>query len=688
MSVYVITGVSKGIGFELVKQISEDPNNLVVGLVRDRVTTQKKVANELGDRSNVHILHGDLTSHASLKQAAADTAKIVGERGIDYLVANGAFPSLFDAYDPIGALADKADELDDVSAKLFQTNVVGNIHLFNVFLPLVLKGKVKKVIAISSGHGDLDFINDLEVEISALYSASKAAMNVVVAKFNAQYKKDGVLFLSMSPGVVEVGHFQNATPEQIQGVMGFMGKLATYAPHFKGPTPVEEAIPIIRSTWEKASIESGYGDHAMSCDGVKSNCTKCSRSHRKCQGLRLSWPRANDHRRAVVSKSRPPSLSPLTCLITDARFVHMSNWDVELHHSLAGSVPERTLSLLDVPTIWNPSKLEALDQDLFEYFCLVASSSLASFSHDATTVGNVLARIALEGETASAVAVRQALLAFSSLHRYGLHAHAIQLKIDALGSLSRSAAPSLGVKETIQHIATGILLISFEVHQSSCTSGQWTGYLSGVKTVLNASSTKTLLQFDSDVAALLDFVHYHDVLAHFSLFHWTGEAPEVPPTPTDLFCSQPTAPYLLHAKPVVSNNSEDILNEATLIVQLYQLALLVYLNRSSEGLMNQTVGIKEHIDRAFAIFSRLSSCKQQFPIHIIGCEARDDEQRAVVLDLIARTEKTNSSRSFHYCKKILQAVWAQDDLAYGNSIGYRDKLISIMSRCKVVPSFV
>ena len=59
---------------------------------------------ELGKRSNVHIVHGDLTSYASLKQAAADTAQIVGERGIDYLVANAGFPSQFDAYSPIGEL--------------------------------------------------------------------------------------------------------------------------------------------------------------------------------------------------------------------------------------------------------------------------------------------------------------------------------------------------------------------------------------------------------------------------------------------------------------------------------------------------------------------------------------------------------------------------------------------------------
>lgn len=95
--------------------------------------------------------------------------------------------------------------------KFFQTNVIGNIHLFNLFLPLVMKGKVKKVITISSGHADLNLINDLEIESSALYSASKAAMNVIVAKFNAQYKKDGVLFVSISPGIVEVGHFADGT---------------------------------------------------------------------------------------------------------------------------------------------------------------------------------------------------------------------------------------------------------------------------------------------------------------------------------------------------------------------------------------------------------------------------------------------------------------------------------------------
>lgn len=187
--------------------------------------------------------------------------------------------------------SDKVEEVEAVSSQLWQTNVVGNIHLFHLFLPLVLKGEVKKVITISTGLADLDLTNDCEVDIGALYAASKAAMNIIVAKFNAQYKKDGVLFMSISPGLVEVGRYADctypflpsrlqhldifidaiptATPEEIQGLTGFMGKLVTYAPHFKGPITPEESVRHVRSTWEKASIEGGFGGAFVSHLGNK-----------------------------------------------------------------------------------------------------------------------------------------------------------------------------------------------------------------------------------------------------------------------------------------------------------------------------------------------------------------------------------------------------------------------------------
>jgi NAD(P)-dependent dehydrogenase (short-subunit alcohol dehydrogenase family) len=160
--------------------------------------------------------------------------------------------------------------------------------LFNAFTPLVLKGNVKKVIAISSGHADLDFINQTDIESSTLYASNKAALNVIVAKYSAQYKKDGVLFMTMSPGVVDVGHFDNSMycivssrlkphansyltvpPEVMAGMQAFATKLHVHAPHFKGPATAPDSVKDIISTWERASIETGYGGAFVSHFGNK-----------------------------------------------------------------------------------------------------------------------------------------------------------------------------------------------------------------------------------------------------------------------------------------------------------------------------------------------------------------------------------------------------------------------------------
>ncbi|KAF3345841.1 hypothetical protein VD0002_g7199 [Verticillium dahliae] len=381
---------------------------------------------------------------------------------------------------------------------------------------------------------------------------------------------------------------------------------------------------------------------------------------------------------------------------------------------------------------WNPSKLGALDRDLLEYFCCVASLSLATFGCNNAALGCALVRVALQGQTITAAPVLQALMAFASLHRYGLQSQALELKVAALGSLAQEPrAPSLGVEATLQHAATGMLLCSFEMHQSSSTSGHWPFYLGGVKAVFGACSTKTLHQLGSDVAVLLDWVHYHDVLARFSLLHWTkGGSSDLPPAPTDFFCPQvsklpPPIFCMLNllsqvcdavsssaiplntsggvgdyksflevldwrirslSIPQVPDDDSRASDDTTLVMQLYQLAILLFLDRCFEDLIDQPVRTQQNIDKAFAILPQLSFCKQQFPIHVIGCEARTDEQRAAVLDVISRTEKMSSSRSLNYCKRILQAVWAQDDLVNGCNIGYREKLSSIGAGIQLSPN--
>lgn len=83
-----------------------------------------------------------------------------------------------------------------------KSNTIGHIHLFNLCLPLILKGQTKKVIAISTGHADLDIVSRYDIDGVSSYAISKAALNMAVAKFSAQYAKDGVLFLSVAPGYI------------------------------------------------------------------------------------------------------------------------------------------------------------------------------------------------------------------------------------------------------------------------------------------------------------------------------------------------------------------------------------------------------------------------------------------------------------------------------------------------------
>lgn len=59
------------------------------------------------------------------------------------------------------------------------------------------------------------------------------------------------------------------TPEQLQSIQGFMGKIMKYNPEFKGPIPVDDAVKTIIATWERISIEDGFGGAFISQFGDK-----------------------------------------------------------------------------------------------------------------------------------------------------------------------------------------------------------------------------------------------------------------------------------------------------------------------------------------------------------------------------------------------------------------------------------
>ena len=87
----------------------------------------------------------------------------------------------------------------------FNVNVVGVVKTINTFIPLIKQSSIKKIVTISTGMADPDMVNKFEVDVAAPYAISKSATNMTVAKYNALYKKDGILFLAISPGLVDTG---------------------------------------------------------------------------------------------------------------------------------------------------------------------------------------------------------------------------------------------------------------------------------------------------------------------------------------------------------------------------------------------------------------------------------------------------------------------------------------------------
>ena len=87
----------------------------------------------------------------------------------------------------------------------FRVNAIGAVHLFNIFMPLILNGRAKKVIAVSTGMSDPEMTLKADIFQATSYAMSKAALNMAVAKFSALYREKDVLCMAICPGAVDTG---------------------------------------------------------------------------------------------------------------------------------------------------------------------------------------------------------------------------------------------------------------------------------------------------------------------------------------------------------------------------------------------------------------------------------------------------------------------------------------------------
>lgn len=203
MSSYAVTGTSRGLGLEFVKQLSQDANNTVFAIVRnpDSAANLKQLATQ---RSNVHIVKADITDPQSLVAAAAEISKSESTNGtLDVLINNAVSVNYAAAPLPPSQIP-----LDVAATREFfkassDSCLYGAIWTTNAFLPLIEKGKDKKIVHLSTGMADAQVIKKSGIANAVDYCVAKGAMNILVAKYAAELEPKGIKVVALSPGWVD-----------------------------------------------------------------------------------------------------------------------------------------------------------------------------------------------------------------------------------------------------------------------------------------------------------------------------------------------------------------------------------------------------------------------------------------------------------------------------------------------------
>ncbi|GKT43336.1 uncharacterized protein ColSpa_03517 [Colletotrichum spaethianum] len=75
---------------------------------------------------------------------------------------------------------------------------------------------------------------------------------------------------------------------------------------------------------------------------------------------------------------------------------------------------------------------------------------------------------------------------------------------------------------------------------------------------------------------------------------------------------------------------------------------------------------------------------------ILSCEARTDERRAAIINLINRTERSARTRSLKGLRDLIQSIWVQQDLHADSDllVNYHGIISTVVSSSTTLLSFV
>jgi NAD(P)-dependent dehydrogenase (short-subunit alcohol dehydrogenase family) len=183
MKTYVITGVGRGIGYELVRQLLLRGER-VIGTVRDGA----HIPEEFRDAKNegrFNTLIFDVRDEASIEAAVRQL-----DEPVDVLINNAGV---------IGPRQQSTLAMDFKGfLETLDINTLGPLRVAQALLPFLRRAQNAKLVTISSRMGSLSYAKSDRIA----YRASKAAVNKVVQGLATDLRADGIVAVSVHPGWV------------------------------------------------------------------------------------------------------------------------------------------------------------------------------------------------------------------------------------------------------------------------------------------------------------------------------------------------------------------------------------------------------------------------------------------------------------------------------------------------------
>lgn len=218
MTITLITGANKGLGYETARQLVA-AGHIVYAGARDAERGAKAAA-ELGARPLLIDVRDD-------ESVAAAAALIEAEQGhLDVLVNNAGIPG---GFKPI------AETTPADLHRVYETNVYGVVRVTQALVPLLASSSSPVIVNVSSGMGSLAITTDParfeSTLIGLAYPSSKTALNMITTMYAKAYP--GFRINAVDPGYTATdlnGHRGTQTVEQGAEVIVAMARIGSDGP--------------------------------------------------------------------------------------------------------------------------------------------------------------------------------------------------------------------------------------------------------------------------------------------------------------------------------------------------------------------------------------------------------------------------------------------------------------------------